>query len=191
MSSSEFVDYYELLQLSPNADTETIEHNFRHLAKKFHPDNKQSGDYDRFLQIVEAHSLLTNPQARAGYDVKHQHYWNRKWSLAAEASDVAAFRDEKAIRERLLALLYVQRRNNIKSPGLGEHEMASLLQIPSQFLGFHLWYLKAKGLVERLDSGHLAITAQGVDLAEQESTLIRPNRLIEAPSANHDSAESE
>ena len=33
-----FVDYYELLQLSPNADDETIHRVFRHLAKRLHPD---------------------------------------------------------------------------------------------------------------------------------------------------------
>ncbi|HYY05797.1 MAG TPA: J domain-containing protein, partial [Candidatus Limnocylindria bacterium] len=32
-----FVDYYELLQVSPNADDETIHRVFRLLAKKHHP----------------------------------------------------------------------------------------------------------------------------------------------------------
>ena len=48
MSEDAFIDYYELLQLSSNADADTIERVFRHLAKKFHPDNKESGDTDRF-----------------------------------------------------------------------------------------------------------------------------------------------
>ena len=36
MSGLGFVDYYELLQVSPNADSETIERIFRHLAKKYY-----------------------------------------------------------------------------------------------------------------------------------------------------------
>ena len=65
MSTNVFVDYYELLQLSHNADIETIERLFRHLAKKFHPDNTQFADKDRFLQICEAHRVLSDPEARA------------------------------------------------------------------------------------------------------------------------------
>jgi curved DNA-binding protein CbpA len=78
MSSNEFVDYYELLQLSPNADTETIESVFRHLAKKYHPDSPSFSGNDRFFQIVEAHQTLSDPQTRAGYDVRYQDYMNRK-----------------------------------------------------------------------------------------------------------------
>jgi hypothetical protein len=180
VSANEFVDYYELLQLSPNADSETIERIFRHLAKKLHPDNVDFADNDRFVQIVEAHRTLIDPQARAGYDVRYQDYWNRKWRLAAEASDGSALGNDQVTRERLLSLLYVQRRRNMKSPGLGEHEMAHLLGTPPELVEFHLWYLKAKGWVERLETGHLGITALGVDQAEQNQLLLRPDRLLEA-----------
>jgi curved DNA-binding protein CbpA len=37
-------DHYEALQLSPRADRDTIERVFRHLAKRLHPDNPQTGD---------------------------------------------------------------------------------------------------------------------------------------------------
>lgn len=183
MGTNEFVDYYELLQLSPNADAETIERIFRHLAKKFHPDNPDFADNQRFLQVVEAHKTLADPESRAGYDVKYQDYWNRKWRLASEASDSAWLGDDQAIRERLLSLLYVQRRRNMKCPGLGEHEMARLLRTPSELVEFHLWYLKTKGWVERLETGHLAITALGVDQAEQNRLVLNPDRMIEAPTA--------
>jgi len=178
MSTTEFVDYYELLQLSPNADAETIERIFRHLAKKYHPDNQNSADNDRFVQVIEAHRILSDPQARAGYDVRHQDYWNRKWHLASLASDKSSLGDDKAIRDRLLSMLYVQRRRNLKSPGLGEHQMAQLLSTPLELVEFHLWYLKAKGWVERLETGHLAITALGVDQAEQQQLPVKPERLI-------------
>ena len=97
VSKTDFVDYYELLQLSSNADTDTIERVFRHLAKKLHPDNTESADPDRFRLIVEAHRILSDPEARAGYDVKYQDYWNRKWKLASEANDGSAFGDDREI----------------------------------------------------------------------------------------------
>ena len=180
MSGLGFVDYYELLQVSPNADSETIERIFRHLAKKYHPDNPGEADKEKFQQIVEAHQILSDPETRAGYDVRHQDYWNQKWVISTEAMNRPAVGDDKTMRERLLALLYTQRRNNMKSPGMGEVEMGRLLRTPLELVEFHLWYLRAKGWVERLETGHLAITALGVDKAEEHREMISPDRLIEA-----------
>lgn len=179
MNSNEFVDYYEELQLNPNADTETIEHSFRYLAKKFHPDNPETADTERFRQIVEAHKTLLDPVSRAGYDVRHQDYWNRKWGLASEASNRSGFSDDQVMRERLLSLLYVQRRRSVKNAGMGEIEIARLLGCPHDLVEFHLWYIKAKGWVERLESGHMAITATGVDQVEQSQNRISPNLLLD------------
>ncbi|MEO7964396.1 MAG: J domain-containing protein, partial [Gemmatimonadaceae bacterium] len=39
MTSAPLPDHYETLQVSPRADQETIERVFRHLAKRYHPDN--------------------------------------------------------------------------------------------------------------------------------------------------------
>jgi curved DNA-binding protein CbpA len=88
MNKSEFVDYYELLQLSPNADTESIDRLFRHLAKKFHPDNTRFANKDKFLQISEAHQILSDPESRAGYDIKYQDYWNHKFCCTYNAGEV-------------------------------------------------------------------------------------------------------
>jgi hypothetical protein len=180
VSKTDFVDYYELLQLSSNADSDTIERVFRHLAKKFHPDNNKSADSDRFRLIVEAHRTLSDPESRAGYDLTYQDYWNRKWKLASEASDGTAFGDDREIRDNLLSILYVQRRRNMKNPGLGDYEMARLLGRPFELVEFHMWYLKAKGWVERLDTGHLAISALGVDEIEQGRLRLGKDRLLTA-----------
>ena len=182
MSNKEFVDYYELLQLSPNADTETIERIFRHLAKKLHPDSNESGDKDLFYKIVEAHRILSNPETRAGYDARHQNYWNQKWGLASEAANAcsnSAFSADRVIRDQLLSLLYVQRRRNMEDPGLGVHSVARLLNTPLELVDFHLWYLKDKGWVERLHNGLLAITALGVDQIEQSRLILNSDHMIE------------
>jgi curved DNA-binding protein CbpA len=180
MSDKEFVDYYEVLQLSQNADTDTIERIFRHLAKKAHPDGTEFTGNDRFQLIVEAHRTLTNPEARAGYDVKYQDFWNRKWRLASEASTMSTFGNDQVTRELLLSLLYVQRRRDMRNPGLGELTIARLLQTPPELIEFHLWYLRAKDWVERLQSGLFAITAPGVDQVEQNRLRLMPDHLIEA-----------
>jgi curved DNA-binding protein CbpA len=188
MSANEFVDFYELLQLSSNADTETIERIFRHLAKKLHPDQSDLANNDQFIKIVEAYEVLSDPETRAGYDARYQDYWNRKWKLASVASDMSELGDDKVARERILSLLYVQRRRSMKSPGLGETEISRLLNTPLELAEFHLWYIKTKGWVERLETGHLAITALGVDQVEKSRSL-RPEKLIEAHNHPHDAAE--
>ena len=189
MSENDFIDYYELLQLSSNADADTIERVFRHLAKMFHPDNKASGDIDRFRLLVEAHQTLSTPKNRAGYDVKYHDYWNRKWKLASEAGNGTAFGDDRENRESLLSILYVQRRRNMKTPGLGGQELARLLGQPFELVEFHLWYLKAKGWVERLDTGQLAITALGVDQVEQGRLPLRKDHMLTAGGVAPEDAE--
>lgn len=180
MDAMTFVDYYELLQVSPNAGVDTIQRVFRHLAKKHHPDYQVEPDVEFFRQLVEAHDTLTNPETRAGYDAKYNEYWNRKWKLASEASDGSAFGDDRETRERMLSLFYVQRRRNMNLPGLGEYEVARLLRVPVELIEFHVWYLRAKGWLERLESGLLAISALGVDQVEQSQLRLGHDRLLEA-----------
>jgi DnaJ-class molecular chaperone len=54
-------DYYEILQVIPEAEPEVIEGAYKKLAAKYHPDNKGTGDADRFRAIHEAHEILTHP----------------------------------------------------------------------------------------------------------------------------------
>ncbi len=188
MNGNGFVDYYELLQVSSNADIDTIERVFRHLAKKLHPDNKETADPEKFRQVVEAHRILSNGETRAGYDVKYQEYWNRKWKIASEASDGTAFGDDWETRESLLSLLYVQRRRDPRHPGLSDFDMSRLLGKPFELVEFHVWYLKAKDWVERLDTGQLAISALGVDQVEKSRLRLQNDHLLTAPEDSKEQA---
>ena len=49
--SAEFIDYYEILEISPNANSGTIERMFRYLAQRYHPDNPETGDRLHFDAI--------------------------------------------------------------------------------------------------------------------------------------------
>ena len=64
MKKNLFIDYYEDLQVSPNADMETIERIYRLFAKRYHPDNSISGDAEKFNVIAEAYRLLSDPEKR-------------------------------------------------------------------------------------------------------------------------------
>ena len=60
-------DYYQILGVSKNASEEDIKKAFRTLAHKYHPD-KQGGDANKFKEVSEAYSILSDKKRRAEYD---------------------------------------------------------------------------------------------------------------------------
>ncbi len=178
MEDFQFVDYYDVLQLSPNADPDTIRRVFRHLAKKYHPDLQHGGDPVRFRLLVTAHNVLTDQEERSAYDVRYQAYFDKKYQLIRDAGTLGATHNAAEIRERLLSLLYVQRRSNTRNPGLGDLEICRLLRLPMEFVEFELWYLREKGWVERMETGQLAISVKGVDEVERTSLHLSDDRLL-------------
>ena len=190
MNGNSFIDYYDILQVSPNADEDTIKQMYRYLAKKWHPDQTQ-GNLERFRLLVEAYQILTNPEKRAAYDLRYQKFWENKWNLAADATNGRSFEEDSEVRKSLLSLYYVQRRSKMKDPGLGEMEVARLMRIPIHLIEFHIWYLKEKGWIQRLESGQLALTALGVDEVEKSRLRLESDRLLEAHSTTSKNEEGE
>ena len=61
-------DYYEVLGVSKDASESEIKSAFRKLAKKYHPDNKETGDEAKFKEIGEAYAVLSDENKRRQYD---------------------------------------------------------------------------------------------------------------------------
>ena len=72
MEASEFIDYYEILEISPNANSGTIDRMFRYLAQRHHPDNPETGDRVRFAvrpracNVASRELWLISSQIRRG-----------------------------------------------------------------------------------------------------------------------------
>jgi curved DNA-binding protein CbpA len=173
-----FIDFYELLEISPNANSETIERIFRYFALRYHPDNQATGDASRFSEIVEAHDTLKDPVKRAAYDIQHRNHLGYHHELVEEASSSGGVERDVAIQGKVLALLYAKRRRNVLNPGIGDDELERLSGYPREHLEFPLWYLKAKGLIAKTENGTFAITVEGVDSVNAEHRRQPVNNLI-------------
>jgi curved DNA-binding protein CbpA len=165
-------DYYEFLQISKNAEPDTIHRVYRFLAARFHPDNPESGDEEKFFLLTQAYAVLSVPERRAEYDAKHK----SGADLAAPLSSTIDFMDnvEGELNRRLamLAVLYFQRRSNPYSPELSFLDIEQRLGFPREYLEFTAWYLRSKGYITRSDSSDFVLTAEGVDFVETQRVNI-------------------
>jgi len=66
------LDCYEVMQLSRNADAETISRVYRLLASRYHPDNRETGDNEKFIRLCGAYEILSDAEKRALYDARHR-----------------------------------------------------------------------------------------------------------------------
>ena len=161
-----FVDYYEVLQISPNADQETVHRVYRVQAQRFHPDNLETGDAERFRSVAEAYEVLSDPRRRASFDAEHRREHRRAVQEAFVGSHASDPQDEVQRREQILRLLYRRRQAHPDQPSLGLREIEMLLGTPKEQLEFSLWVLKESGHLTRNDSARHTITIKGVELIE-------------------------
>ncbi len=176
--AAESPDHYETLQISPNADADTIQRVFRLLAQRYHPDNKDTGNAVRFRALHDAYSVLSVPEKRAQYDVHHQALREARWRFIANgASGDTDVEQEQQLRGTLLEILYARRRAEPSNPALSQYEISQLTGRPREHLEFTIWYLLQRKYVTRDDSSSLTITVDGVDYIEQNSGARLKRRL--------------
>jgi curved DNA-binding protein CbpA len=164
---NEPVDHYETLQISPNAEPETIHRVYRLLAQRYHPDNKDTGNADRFRVICDAYAALSDPQQRAQYDVAYQQQRQNRWRLVHEGADAEnEFEMQRVIRLTILEVLYTQRRVDARDPGLLPLDLEEMIGAPREHVEFTIWFLVQNKLVHKSDSSKITITVDGVEYLE-------------------------
>jgi len=180
------IDYYEVLQVNPKADPETIQRIYRILAQRFHPDNQESGDEGKFKLLLDAYQVLSDPARRAAYDAGHAESQRTRWRVFSRDEAPGSVEAEKRKRLAVLGVLYRRRQQEPDQPSMSALELEELLGVPREHLNFTFWYLKENGLVQRGDNNRFMVTVKGVDYTEQhdatEGGIMNPLRQL--PSAH-------
>lgn len=159
-------DLYDILQISPKADADMIHRVYRLMAKRYHPDNKETGDSAMFRRVLDAYKTLSDPEKRAAYDSQYQNVQRKRWRVFDQGNAAEGAQAQKAKRDGILGLLYTKRLNTPDTPAMNVMELEDLLGVAREHLEFPLWYLKENGLIQRGDNGRFTITVKGVDVAE-------------------------
>lgn len=163
-----FVDYYELLQISPNAETDTIHRVFRIMAARSHPDNKETGNNEKFLLLTKAYTVLSDPVRRASYDERHRDRRPQPLPVFGLKEFAEGLEGEVNRRLGILSLLYNRRRTNLEIPGISVLELETVMSFPREHLEFAIWFLREKEFVRVGDHSDYVITAAGVEYLESE-----------------------
>lgn len=172
-------NYYELLQINPNAEPDTIHRVFRFLASRFHPDNPDSGDQEKFFILKQAYDVLSSPALRAEYDATYQKQQAEEDPISDQVDFMDSIDGELNRRLALLALLYSRRRSNPTHPSVLLSEVELKMGFPRDYLEFTTWYLTKKGYITRADNSAFTLTAEGVDFVEtQRGNMPVLNKLL-------------
>jgi len=196
MSEIDVHNYYEVLQLSPNAAQLVITKVYRLLAAYYHPDNKQTGDEEKFKLVLKAYEVLSDPARRSKYNLeylgqsadpgnagvsadKKPNWFQSRDVLKGKLTNLEngysgpeSNGSERGLRKLMLLALYDMRRSNPRNPEVSLLVLSELLGCPIEDLEFSNWYLREKGLIEISESADFSIIVAGVDHVEKE--LLRP-----------------
>jgi curved DNA-binding protein CbpA len=170
------------MQISRNAQAETIHRVFRLLASRYHPDNPETGDLAKFLQLKQAYEVLSVPEKRAEYNELYASQLLKPLHVFELREYFDGADGERNRRMGILCLLYHRRRLNPEEAGMSVLEMETLMAYPREHLMFTLWYLRQKGYIAFNEDSDYEITGEGTDQVEaQLPTDELMQRLLSAP----------
>ena len=173
--------YYQILQVDPNADPTIIRYAYRFLAAKFHPDNQESGDAERFKVITEAWRTLSEAPKRAAYDAQIGVQKAAAQPGATGPGGSAGFTapkpslswSEVELRLGVLQVLMEARRKRPQTGGASAKMLMDCLNCQMGDIEYVLWYLREKGYIQRTEANFM-ITVQGVDYLINELSRTQP-----------------
>ncbi|UTC75744.1 DnaJ domain-containing protein [Treponema sp. OMZ 792] len=89
-------NYYNILNVSNNADEDQIKHAYRALAMKYHPDKNPDNKIaeEKFKRISEAYSVLSDPQKRRDYNFSMSSSFNSSGKTYTYSQNTSPFGED-------------------------------------------------------------------------------------------------
>jgi hypothetical protein len=192
LPTDQFVDYYEYLMISPNADRAMIEWAVRLMLTRYGKKNGEQADQAKYELVKEAYRTLADPKRRELYDSlrkEHAEIAPESDSLDALSRAVVPARSkdqrisiesirveqtataadvelQRRLREGVMSSLYDIVITRPRNPELGRAEIARSIGARIDEIEFTIWFLREKDLLKTTNQGLYAITAKGVEWVE-------------------------
>lgn len=174
------LDCYEIMQLHPKADADTIHRVHRILAERYHPDAPDTGNPEMFMRIAVAARILCDPEKRAKYDARYHAAQKLQWKTFDQSHATTGAQAEISKRKSILGLLYAKTVDNPERASMTAFEIEEVLGCPREHLQAALWYLKGKGFIAGGNSSPYSITIEGFDEVESHSRPeVKPQEDLE------------
>jgi len=75
------IDYYKILEITPDATPDVIKKQFRKLSLKYHPDKNKTIDHEKFILIKESYDILIDEDKRNIYDYQRKFAFLKDYNL--------------------------------------------------------------------------------------------------------------
>lgn len=189
MPATEFVDYYDFLMVSPQADKAMVEWAVRLMLTRYGPKTPETADAEKYETTKLAYRTLADAAKREEYDqlwAKHNnpsatgakrererrstssrpaHPPLDKICVELEATEEDV-RLQIRMRQAVLSALYDVLITNPRNIEMGRAEVAKAIHCRIDDLEFPIWFLRERGLIKTSNAGDYSITAEGVQWVE-------------------------
>lgn len=96
-----FIDYYAILEIKYPSNQAEIKSAFRIQAKKWHPDiNKATQAHERMVMIYEANLILSDPEAKARYDLEYIQFNFKRQKKSEEQKSYNEPQNENSTKQK-------------------------------------------------------------------------------------------
>jgi hypothetical protein len=158
-----FQDHYAILQVDPQAVSETIQRAYSKLAQKYNSRNADTGDVRMFAALNLAYEVLSDPARRKEFDAELGISQEGSSPKFSGVGFFDALGPDAGLRTAILCLLYDRRRTRPSAAGLSMRQVEIMVEATAVELSAALWYMKQRALVSSDDKSNMQITVDGMD----------------------------
>jgi curved DNA-binding protein len=189
LSGTEFVDYYDFLMVSPQADKAMLEWAVRLMLTRYGPKTPETADAAKYETTKLAYRALIDPVKREEYNqlwLKHKGQHSPAAAVKRERRSTSSrpgnrslekicieleateedVRLQLRLRQAVLSALYDALITDPRNPERGRAEIAKTIHCRIDDLEFPVWFLRERGFIKTSNAGDYSITSDGVQWVE-------------------------